>query len=563
MIETLGSLAVAIGRSPELSVAVLATLAVSFGLLLVRVSRHSRASVRHILLTATFAGLLALPAARALAPQAVAIEVPVVQSQPVPTEAGRTTASPSAAIVGREIAQRGTAEAIPAFTRQTILRLAWATGVLALACSLGGALWHVARLRRSALPWIEGRERVRTLAADAGVRGPIEVLLHEGVAAPLVSGIVRPAILLPSDAPGWSDAELRRALVHEVEHVRRGDWGVQMAARAACAFYWFHPLVWVAHRRLCLEAERACDDAVVAVADRTDYAEQLVRLATRLSRTTAQPALGMAKRSDLSARVSAILDASQHRGRAGMTTAAAALVTMAGVVIALAPVRAVPASPTHEASALGQTVPRVAAQEAGGITGGVRGGVPGGVTGGVPGGVRRLPSALDRALYEAAEEGDVDAIAKLLDAGADVNAAIGGDGSPLIGAARQGRLDAVRLLLDRGADPNGAVRGDGNPLIMAAREGHVDVVELLLEREASIDEIVPGDENALIQASGHGQLAVVKLLVSRGADVNARAWAARSADGEEGEWRTPLGMARRGKHEAIVAFLQSAGARDQ
>ena len=137
----------------------------------------------------------------------------------------------------------------------------------------------------------------------------------------------------------------------------------------------------------------------------------------------------------------------------------------------------------------------------------------------------RAPAALAVALLEAALDGDIDSIAKLLDAGANVNAAIGGDGSPLIGAAREGRLDAVRLLLDRGADVDMGVQGDGNALIMAAREGHVEVITMLLDRGASIDHMVPGDENALIQASGNGRLEVVKLLVSRGANVNARVWA--------------------------------------
>ena len=132
----------------------------------------------------------------------------------------------------------------------------------------------------------------------------------------------------------------------------------------------------------------------------------------------------------------------------------------------------------------------------------------------------------------------------------NVNAAIAGDGSPLIGAAREGRLGAVRWLLERGADPDLAVEGDGNALIMAAAEGHLDVVTLLLDRGANIEQVVPRDENALIQASGNGRLAVVKLLVSRGANVNARAWA--DTDRDAGEWRTPLGMARRGRHTAVV-----------
>jgi ankyrin repeat protein len=137
-----------------------------------------------------------------------------------------------------------------------------------------------------------------------------------------------------------------------------------------------------------------------------------------------------------------------------------------------------------------------------------------------------------------------------------------GDGSPLIAAARAGHLAAVRLLLDRGADPNLAVSGDGTPLIMAAREGYADIVALLLDRGASIDKIVPDDENALIQASGEGHIQVVKLLVSRGADVNARAWVDWAVGQPKGEWRTPLSMARKGKHTAVVTFLLSAGARD-
>jgi ankyrin repeat protein len=175
---------------------------------------------------------------------------------------------------------------------------------------------------------------------------------------------------------------------------------------------------------------------------------------------------------------------------------------------------------------------------------------------------QRRSGVLDRALYEAAEEGDLNAISKLLDGGAYVDAVIGGDGSPLIGAARQGQLEAASLLLDRGADPNMRVPGDGNPLIMAARDGHVRLVELLLERGANVDQLAPDAENALIQASRHGQLPVVRLLVARGADVNLRGWVPLDRDQTSGECRTPLSMAWRGKHVSVANFLGSVGARD-
>jgi ankyrin repeat protein len=85
---------------------------------------------------------------------------------------------------------------------------------------------------------------------------------------------------------------------------------------------------------------------------------------------------------------------------------------------------------------------------------------------------------------------------------------------------------------------------------------------LLLDRGANIDQIVPEDENALIQASANGHLDVVKLLIARGVDVNARVWIERTPERQTGEWRTSLGMARKGGHQAVVAILLAAGARE-
>ena len=180
--------------------------------------------------------------------------------------------------------------------------------------------------------------------------------------------------------------------------------------------------------------------------------------------------------------------------------------------------------------------------------------------------IARISSAasddLDRALLRASEVGDISTMNRLLDGGANVNAMLDGDGSPLIAAARRGHLEAARLLLNRGADSNIQVPKDGNPLIMAARGGHMEVVALLLDRGAAINHIVAGDENPLIQASASGRLDVVKLLVNRGADVNARAWAERTIDRSNGEWRTALSMARQGNHAEVVSFLLAVGAKE-
>ena len=136
----------------------------------------------------------------------------------------------------------------------------------------------------------------------------------------------------------WTDEELRRALVHELEHIRRADWPVHVWARIVCALYWFHPMVWVAWRRLRLEAERSCDDSVLQFAEQTAYADQLVMLARR-ARPSAAPLLSMADRSDLSARIAAVLDETQARGRLGVSRGAAVIVTAVLLLTAVAPLR--------------------------------------------------------------------------------------------------------------------------------------------------------------------------------------------------------------------------------
>jgi uncharacterized protein (TIGR03435 family) len=182
------------------------------------------------------------------------------------------------------------------------------------------------------------------LSVSLGIRRQVDILLCESVSGPMTFGTLRPAILLPLDAEHWTDDELTRAIVHELEHIRRADWLTQCLARTLCAAYWFHPLVWMARRKLVLEAERASDDAVLQYADPSAYADQLVDLARRLS-AGPRPSVAMANRHDLAMRVRALLDAQQPRGRAGAWLVAAVSCMAAVVIGGLSPLRVVAQSP--------------------------------------------------------------------------------------------------------------------------------------------------------------------------------------------------------------------------
>jgi bla regulator protein BlaR1 len=512
-----------------------ATVAMSAALLLVTLARRSRASLRHLILTALFAFLLLLPVVQQIAP---AVQIPVSEtaftqatgSQAV-TAALVQPAADTATVSETEVRKTG-------FWMSIAVRLYLAVAALLLVTLAIGVV-RLRRMSNRAEVWLEGTARMNEIAREADIRRSALVVLSDEVAVPLTFGFRRSTIVVPLAARGWSADELSRALRHELEHVRREDWLLQLAARAACAIYWPHPLVWPAWRRFCLEAERACDDAVIHSGEPAEYAGQLVSLARNLRGFSFVPALGMASRSKLAQRVDAILDPGQRRGPHGEISAAIVIALLLVLLAGVAPARLI-AAVTDAAKYdsfngnpdldLDFSRDRDSNSED----------------------VRRH---IGEALVELSEKGEIDTLRQLLSTGVDINTVVPGDGTALIGAASGGQLETIEFLLDSGADPNVVCLGDGSPLIAAAERGQTEIVSRLLEAGANIDEIVPGDENPLMGASWQGQAEVVRLLIGAGADVNAQTWA-------DGELRSPLILARRGQHDEIVQMLIDAGAKE-
>jgi bla regulator protein BlaR1 len=316
MAVVLSEIVSAITGSLAVSIVVKATVVAGAALLVGRFASKRRASVRHLVFAAAFTMLLVGPIAVVFIP---AINVPIstsafyerldlpVVTETVPSRLERTPPPVFTSAVPRVRSHAAISD---------LLLAVWLIGLAVSLLPVFVGLWQLRSIRRSGLPWLRGREGMRALAERAGIREPA-VLLHESVAGPMTCGILHPTILFPPDVETWADVDVRRAMIHELEHVRRRDWIVQCIARSVCSFYWFHPLVWTAWRYLSLEAERACDDAVVEYGEPVGYAEQLVTLAQQLLSNTNRAVLAMADRRDLRARVMALLDTRQERGRAG------------------------------------------------------------------------------------------------------------------------------------------------------------------------------------------------------------------------------------------------------
>src|SRR5262245_45045164 len=181
-----------------------ATALLILGLAAAWLARRSRASVRHLLISATFAALVALPAGIAAIP-AIGVSVP----QPAPS-----AAAPAAVRSIRQMSAGKTETAAGATAWQfpssaALFEGAWIAGAALLLLALGRDLWRLHQLRRTALPATGLRGIVQGLAAEQGISRPVDVLMHEAVSAPLTCGTWSPAILLPCDAPQWVEADLR------------------------------------------------------------------------------------------------------------------------------------------------------------------------------------------------------------------------------------------------------------------------------------------------------------------------------------------------------------------
>ncbi len=334
----------AISNSVPASILVKATIVISVALISAHVAGRTRASIRHAILAAGFAVLLVLPIAAIVAPP-IDIALPLAQgSSTLPTNSVQSFDETSLTPRATTSAPSSAADSeMASFSLFGLLFAAWVIGAAIFLVPVIAGLWQVRSLRRTAFPWSHGNAIAGTLADELQLRRRVEVVLHESVPGPMTCGVFRPAIVFSVQAANWNDDDLHRAIAHELEHVRRADWLTHCLARIVCAAYWFHPQAWIAWRQLTLEAERACDDAVLSRSEATAYAEQLVALARQLTAANKSPLLAMASRSDLATRVSAVLDNRQPRGRTGLFTVALAGIAIVLFVITISPLKLVAA----------------------------------------------------------------------------------------------------------------------------------------------------------------------------------------------------------------------------
>jgi len=188
-----------------------------------------------------------------------------------------------AAPVFDSVADSGTAR-VPVRLREVLPWLApvWIFGV-AIFYARGLTGWLAAgRLRRrgvcSAPPgW---QERLDRLCARMRVSRPVLLLESCFADVPALIGYVRPVILIPLGClAGLSVSQVECILIHELAHIRRHDYLVNLLQSFVEGLLFYHPAVWWVSRTIRTERENCCDDQVVEIAgDARAYAATLAVL---------------------------------------------------------------------------------------------------------------------------------------------------------------------------------------------------------------------------------------------------------------------------------------------
>ena len=309
-------------RSSELSLTLLVACSVKmtcllgFAWIITRAARGRSAAFRHLVWSLGILCSLILPLLTLLLPAWHSVTL-WNASQLLSSTHGMAASPGSGTLRSMIVDVRATSPLFSNFG--SFVLLVWAAGFLFILARLVGGIVRIAWVSAHSEPLFEKNwmRAVLEISKRFKITRPVRVLQCGNQAAmPLTWGIFRPLIMLPAIAREWPENRRRIVICHELAHVARGDWFLQMCAELARGFYWFHPFAWMAARCLRQESECACDDSVLNCGiEPSDYANQLLDLARTLknSSSTWPAALALARPSNLERRFASMLNPSVNR----------------------------------------------------------------------------------------------------------------------------------------------------------------------------------------------------------------------------------------------------------
>lgn len=162
------------------------------------------------------------------------------------------------------------------------LTTGWLVGVALFGLRLAGGLLVIQRLKEQGTSPVPAQWHLvlSRLCRELRIPRQVRLLGSNRVDVPTVVGWLKPVILLPAAAlTQLTPGQLEAILAHELAHVRRHDFAVNLLQTCVEALLFYHPAVWWLNARIREERELACDDVAVALCgDALAYARALAVL---------------------------------------------------------------------------------------------------------------------------------------------------------------------------------------------------------------------------------------------------------------------------------------------
>jgi bla regulator protein BlaR1 len=213
--------------------------------------------------------------------------------------------------------------------------LLWCAGTLIFTLRMVIGWWYINRLQTEALPLQdEWSDLLQKLADQLNIKRVIALAQSSRIHAPLVIGFLKPIVLIPSGmVAGLSTEQIETIFVHELAHIRRHDYIINLLQTFIEALFFFNPFVWIVSGIIRREREYCCDDAVLMKGSPLAYARALARLEEeRLSK--AMFALSLAEnKNQLLNRIKRIMEKSA-KNYSGKDRLVPALLLIVGLICA-------------------------------------------------------------------------------------------------------------------------------------------------------------------------------------------------------------------------------------
>lgn len=160
------------------------------------------------------------------------------------------------------------------------LAISWLVGLFIFTLRLGGSWWYVSSLRTHATPLNnDWQNRLEALALQLNITFNPILAESSRITAPVVIGYLKPMVLLPVGMiSGLRTAQIEAILLHELSHIRRHDYLVNVMQSLIETLLFFNPFVWITSSIVRREREHCCDDAVLRYSKPRTYATALAQL---------------------------------------------------------------------------------------------------------------------------------------------------------------------------------------------------------------------------------------------------------------------------------------------